>query len=318
MQLQRIIPQYDAGGAVEQVRLSADGSRMGFVVRGDGCDGLYAGSVDGDDWLKIAGFPEWHTPLWAWSAEGSYLAYAVPGDPLGVGDHVCCVETARRNEVAWLPGHAFAWSRRGALLYLADMASMQLVRCDVAAGRRKPLVPYHHHASERFRSAVVPSPDGQRLVLTSRNELQDVSRVMVIARHEGKVASEQLSWIPGADQHVRPCWSPKGRSLALWMVHEALDRTGLVLLEGLQGDGEIYYQRDGLDEAIAPVWAPDGRSLFFMAEGGQLTRLDLDRRVTTPLGAPGLQGDTLRLLPDGRLLVEGGTAVRACVLAPVG
>ena len=189
------------------------------------------------------------------------------------------------------------------------MAHLELVRCDVRRGKRRALVPYLHHALADLPPALVPAPDGQRLGITCRNALEDVTRVVIVSRREGQVVGDVLTWIPGAEQHAFPCWSPQGRSLALWMVNVGLDRTGLVVVKGLAGEGEIFYQRDGLDEPVQPAWEPGGRAIWLLGAGGQLLRLDLDRRQPEPVGAPGLAGEVLRFGPDGALVLEGGPAV---------
>ena len=92
------------------------------------------------------------------------------------------------------------------------------------------------------------------------------------------------------------------------MVHEALDTTGLVLVKALQGDGEIYYQRDGLDVASTPAWAPDGSAIVFQREGAELATLEIASRQLASLSNGVQLSGTPRFLPDGRLVLEGGDA----------
>ncbi|MEQ9319999.1 MAG: hypothetical protein RIF41_12620 [Polyangiaceae bacterium] len=305
--MDELTPTIATDGTIHQARLSPDGARLAFVIEGSADAGLYAGPVDGAAWRKLVGYPSFSTPEIAWSSDGRMIAYRVVADPPGYDDQIGYVLSTERGEVNRLDGQAFAWARKGTVIYALDGARMALVRYDLAKGTSRHLSEFLHHYDARFTPRVVPSPDGERITFTSRNVLEDTTRVFVVERREGEVDGHLLTWIPGADVHVFPFWSPKGVSLGMYMVHEALDTTGLVLIKRLEGEGEIVYQRDGLDVAASPAWYPDGASLVIPRDTGW-TRLDLGDGTSASLGVDAT-GEA-RFDADGHLWLEGTDRVR--------
>lgn len=269
-----LTPDIVTEGTIGQVRLSSDGARLAFVIEGSADAGLYAGPVDGSNWIKLVGYPSFSAPEIAWSADGRMIAYRIVADPPGYHDQVGYVLSTERGEVNRFDGQAFAWARKGVVIYVLDGARMALLRYDLDRGTSRRLSDFHHHYDAQFPPRVVPSPDGTRIAFTSRNVLEDTTRLFIAERRGGEVDGRPLTWIPGADVHVFPFWSPKGVSLGIYMVHEALDTTGLVLVKRLEGDGQIVYRRQDRDVARSPAWSPDGASLVFPRREGW-TRLSL-------------------------------------------
>lgn len=305
--MEELTPAIATEGSLHQARLSPDGERLAFVIEGSSDAGLYAGPVDGSAWHKLVGYPSFSTPEIAWSADGRMIAYRVVADPPGYHDQIGYVISTQRGEVNRIDGQAFAWARKGAVIYALDGARMALLRYDLDRGTSRRLSEFLHHYDARFPPKLVPSPDGARIAFTSRNVLEDTTRLFIAERREGEVDGHLLTWIPGADVHVFPFWSPKGVSLGMYMVHEALDTTGLVLINKLRGEGEIFYRRDGQDVARSPVWAPDGTSVV-LPRGEGWTRLALADKSATPLGVDAT-GEA-RFDAQGSLWLEGTDRVR--------
>lgn len=305
--MEELTPTIATEGTVHQVRLSPDGARLAFVIEGASDAGLYAGPVDGSAWRKLVGYPSFATPEIAWSGDGRMIAYRIVADPPGYHDQIGYVLSTERGEVNRLDGQAFAWARKGSVVYVLDGARMALLRYDLDKGTSRRLSEFLHHYDLRFPPRVVPSPDGGRIAFTSRNVLEDTTRLFIAERRQGEVDGHLLTWIPGADVHVFPFWSPKGVSLGTYMVHEALDTTGLVLIDKLQGDGEIFYQRDGRDGTSAPVWCPDGASLILPGQH-EWSRLSLADKSVHPLGVEAK--GVARFDAQGELWLEGTDRAR--------
>jgi Tol biopolymer transport system component len=307
--LNEVRPSFATEGSLHEVRLSPDGTQVAFVVRDAPEAGIYAGPVGSDVFTKLVGYGSFATTEIAWSGDGQYIAFHVTGEAIGYQDQVGLVASGDRGEIIRYDGQGFAWAHKGAVLYVLDGARMALMRYDVAKGTAREMGEFAHHYDERFRPRVVPSADGSKIAFTSRNALEDTTRVFIVAREGGDVVSRPLTWIPGADVHVHPFWSPKGVSLGLYMVHEALETTGLVLVKKLQGDGEIYYQREGLDDPTPPAWAPDGKSILFRTDEA-LSRLDLADKSVHRLALNEEAPGGLRFVAPDQLALEGGDAVR--------
>ncbi|MBI4700714.1 MAG: PD40 domain-containing protein [Deltaproteobacteria bacterium] len=310
MEIEVLAPALATEGKISQVRLSPDGRRLAFTVAGAADAGLYVADVGAGEALKLVGYPGWQSPEIGWSPDGALVAYRIAAATPGYDDQVGWVSAAERGEINRCEGQAFAWAPRARVLFVADCKALALVRHDPDQGTSRPLSDFHHHNDQgaRFVPRVASSPDGARLAYVARNELEDTSRVFCVERRNGELKTELLTWIPGADAHVFPFWSPKGVSLGLYVVHQGLDKTGIVLVKGLQGEGEIFYESAQMDGLAPPAWAPDGHALALVRRGDELCRLDLGDRSLHPLCAPGAVRGEPRFAADGRLVVEGGAA----------
>jgi Tol biopolymer transport system component len=302
--VQELRPGYEGAGTVGQVRLSPDATRMAFTLTDSPDAGLYVGDVGGQDWLKLVGFEGWASPRIGWSSDGQYIAYRLEYVPRGPEDEVAWVRTDDYGEVDRVDGQAFAWAANGPVLYVLDGPKLAVMRHNVGKGESRAIGEFVHHHGADFPPRLVASPDGGRLAYTTRDVIEDTARVFVIQRKDGEVKSELLTRIPGHEVHIFPFWSPKGVSLGLYMVHVAKVRTGMVLLKGLQGEGQIVYMSDSVEGTALPVWAPDGKSIVFPQQQHMAQLALADGAIGTVCEA---QGEP-RFLPDGRLIVEGGAA----------
>jgi len=309
-------PEFDRDGDVSQVRLSPDGQQLAFTVNGKNA-GLYVGAADAEapqktlsskiSWRKLVGYNDWNTTNYKWSPEGRHIAYRIAAGTPGLDDRVGWVPTEKRGKLEWMAGQGFAWANQNSVLYVLDAGALSVMRHDLSKGTSRKVGDFHHHHSNIHPPALVPSPDGSKLIYTSRNMLEDATHVFISQRKSGEVVSEPLTWIPGASVHVHPFWSPKGVSVGLHLVHYGLDTTGMVLVDKLAGDGDTFYERDGLDPSATPAWTPDGNAIVFQREGDALTKLDLATRELKAMEAGGR--GTPRFLPGGQLVLEGDNAI---------
>ena len=129
-----------------------------------------------------------------------------------------------------------------------------------------------------------------------------------------------LTEIPGAGARVAPFWSPDGDSLAFMMVHLEEDMSAIVLVEKLEGEGEVVYESPLLDLPEAPLWL--GREVVFFralhpeheytAAGPLvLALLQLDGGAHEALTQPGDLEGRLRLIDARTIAIDAvGAAYR--------
>ena len=124
-----------------------------------------------------------------------------------------------------------------------------------------------------------------------------------------------VTQIPGSQAHVFPFWSPKGGTLGIFIVHLELDRSALIAVPHLDGEGEVLHESELVDGAEAPAWSPSGATIVFQRaeQGGarRLAALSVAARTAWPIteaaGRPWFLGG------GAILAVDGGAA--ACTLA---
>jgi len=288
----------------------------------------------------------------AWSPSGSHVAFRAGGSPPGFGDQVIWARSDEPGELGRADGMAFAWSPDRPVLYVADPDEFALRRIAIDEGKSQDLAEFIHFRNPRYWPQVNACPDGRRLVFTSRHASDDTTRVWLVEPAEGRPETQLITWIPGSDVYVAPVWSTKGVSLALYVVHADVGRSGLIVLRGLRGEGQIFYEHEALDGAVAPAWAIDGRSFALFrhepqpagaptpAEAAEqteeddpfdpqrmptgspgqllgdhaLVRLDLETGLHDRLCEPGELRGSVRALDDTRLLIDGGKAAHVLEL----
>ena len=108
----------------------------------------------------------------------------------------------------------------------------------------------------QFEPHVAACPDGTRWAFTTRRVEDGLSSVWVDRR--------LVTEIPGSAVHPCPFWSPDGRQLGLFVVHLEQERSAMILLPDLRGEGEIVYESALVDFPESPAWSPSGRSIAFL------------------------------------------------------
>jgi Tol biopolymer transport system component len=312
--VRRLTPPAPHAGDVSQVRLSPDGHRLAFACTAGGWGGIYVAEVGADTADELVRCEGWTPAEIAWSPSGDGIAYRVAGKPAGFRESIGWCASTEAGERGRTPGMCFAWAAGKDTLYVGDPDELELCSIDTASGQATKLAHFGLHRSPDFWPQISPSPDGKFLVYTTRDDFEDTSRVWCIEWQNGQLESRLITWIPGAQIHLHPFWTPKGKTLGLYMVHAEQQKTGLIALRGVQGEGQILYQHDTIDGAITPAWSSqtDHIALFRGNGSGTPPALSLLNCQTgqtqlVPTSEP-VAGD-VRFATDGELVLDGGCAV---------
>jgi Tol biopolymer transport system component len=310
-------PAAPDGAGVGLVRLSPNGSRLAFHAD-DGTDtGVYVCDADGRNARRLVSLGDATIDSLAWSPSGEHLAYVGGGELTpGVDRWVGWTRSDRDGELGRVTGIAFDWGPKKPALMVADLQQSSIVRVDIASGDTMVLGPILDDGALHHRPDVASSGDGQHVAYSCRSAYRDLTEVHLIKRGADGAESSLVTQIPGADVDVRLFWSPKSRSLAMCVFHHAIDQSGIIVLKGLEGDGEVMHHHDRVDLPTTPAWSPDGRwvALFCRAgsHGNQLMLLDVQNRKLLPLntrvppGSPHFLDDTTLAVDSYGLAVKLG------------
>lgn len=330
-------PTVAAGAETRLVRLSPDGRSLAYVVEDSHAAGIFVAERDGGAARAVALGDERVADL-AWSPEGGYLAYVVGrGLPTGLERSVGWVKSSEEGELGRVSGASFAWSGEGKLV-LADLRRQQVVHLNIKSGKQLELADIADDGDLLCPPRLASSPRGKHLAFTCRRAAHDVSEVWVLARkgkREGKC--NLLTQVPGADAFIQPFWSPGGRSLGLGIVHAAQERSAVIVVRHMRGDGVILHHHELLDAPHAPAWSPSRRSVAMWMATRRGQRADsmhtASTRVELVLGpqqlvlfdtkthtvqslATDLTLGSLRFFDEGRrLVVDGGSVAEVLTFA---
>ena len=108
------------------------------------------------------------------------------------------------------------------------------------------------------------SPDGQNLTYTDTNVPNPYSRsgfgrlwVVDVETRETRLLFDQMD-------AVGPSWSPNGKRIAFWTLHE--NRRDIFTIPASGGDPVAVTRDDPAD--FRPFWSPDGGHLYFLSDRG--------------------------------------------------
>jgi Tol biopolymer transport system component len=307
-------PPAPQGAEVKHARLSPDGAKLAYV-RADGAGhGVFVADPDTGWSRRLAGYRAPVSDL-AFSPDGELVAYAVGGALTPPAERaIAWAATTAPGEQGRVPGTAFGWSPQKPMLFVADPKEKALVRHDLVAGKSHRLADLPDDGIVGAPPALAVSPGARRVAFTARRALKNLVDVYVLARDGDEAAATLLTQVPNARTHVLPFWSPGGGSIGLLLVFPDRDKSGIVLVPKLEGDGELYHEAVRLDAPVTPAWSPSSRYIAFQASDGkgafQLSLLDCRERTVEALQGPAPPpAGTPRFLDPRRLAIEGGDAV---------
>jgi hypothetical protein len=326
VQRRRVLPPPIPGSAsVSRVCLAAGGSRLAFLCPEGDSAGIYVGdSLDPSSARRIVDNVELGVEDLAWGPDGEHLAYRL-SPPLGGRPWVGWASAAA-GELGRVEGSAFAWTPRGKALIVADPGRKMISRIAVPSGKGIDLSPFEDDMDPGFPPQIAISSDGRRIAFTVGRDGEDVSEVWVIERKGTDVSATLFTEVPGASVHIFPFWSKKAVTLALYMVHYEQQKSAIIAVRKLEGEGVVLYESGCLDPPVSPVWSPSGQSiLFFRAderalgedESGppRLVLLDSRRESFVALTEPNEMRGKLSFLDDRTLAVDGGAAAHVLSFA---
>jgi Tol biopolymer transport system component len=213
----------------------------------------------------------------------------------------------------WFDVHSYAWSPDGRSIVIADHGERKLRRlaADEEAGEPSDLAPLDDDGDPLLAPWIAPCPDGRRVVYSSRRAREGVTDL----RLDGEVLTE----IPGVAVQAAPFWSADGRSLGVHLVHLEEEKSAILIVPDLKGDGEILYARNLVDLPGPGAWSPSGHSIAFFRTATpkhdgtrsgdpELVLLDVRTGELSPLTEPGEMAGRPRFLDGSRLVVDGGRA----------
>jgi dipeptidyl aminopeptidase/acylaminoacyl peptidase len=318
-----VLPAAPAGGTVRLVKLSPDAQQLAYVVTGGDAPGIYAGARRGNSHVRLLECHGYHAAELAFSPTGRHLAYRAPRT------------SSRPDEVGWfdlseppsgqprncgrLDAVAFGWQASGKGLVVYDAAAEHLTRVDVADGSTRTMAHLPTDVDPIIRPFISSSPDGAHMVFTTRDKDDDISRVFYFERGDGEVSQKPFTAVPGADVHVVPFWSPKGMTLALYIVHLPQKKSAVVAFRRLEGDGEVLYESGTADAPLPPAWSPDGSRLAVYRRSNEahydLVIVSLQSGLSEVLPA-GQRKDPaeLHFIDPGHIAVDGVAPARILAL----
>ena len=309
-------PPAPQGAEAKHAHLSPDGTRLAYV-RADGAGSSVFIADPATGWhRRLAGYSAAVSDL-AFSPGGELVAYAVGGPLTPPAERVIAwALTTSPGEQGRVAGTAFAFGPHRPALFVADPKDRALVRHDLATGTPKKLADLPDDGILGFPPRVVVGPEAKRVAFTARHARRNLVDVWILARDGDEAVATLLTQVPNCRTHVEPFWSPGGGSIGLSLVFADRDRSGIVLVPKLQGDGEIYHEAGRLDAPVAPAWSPSSRYIAFQASTGdgegayRLSLLDCrDRTVEAILDPAPAPAGAPRFLDARRLAIEGGAAV---------
>lgn len=324
----RIVPPWPGKEPASLVRVAPRGDRVAFVIARGPEAGLYVSDAPTGQ-LAALGAPRRIVPIegfsiddLTWSPDSQHIAYSRGGGPPGSVGEVGWASAMAEGELGRAVAASHAWTAKGNALLLADPDEKALIRRPVAGGERQSLGPLPDDFDPQNAPKIAVSFDGSLISATCRRTSEDVSEVWIFERKEAGIERAVLTQIPGASVVVWPLWAPRTPTIALYIIHIEQEKTAIVAVPKLQGEGIVLYESDYLDPALRPAWSPAGKTIaFFGVEKSRheftktgpprlvlLTDIAKDRPRILPVTAPDEMQGGLSFLDERRIAVDGGPA----------
>ncbi len=302
---------------VRLCRLAPSGQRFAFVREdgGDGQTGIWVGDLSNALSARLlVPFKPNRVEDLVISPDGSQVAYRV-APLLGARGTVGWASLDSPGEIRRVDGTGFGWTPGGKAILVADPYRKALLRYALDEAQPRELGPFEDDADPSFPAQIAVSPDGAHIAYTAGRDGEEISEVWIVKRDKGAVVVSMLTEIPGASVHVLPFWSAKGATLGLFCVHEEQERTALIVIPRLEGEGHVLYESSLMDPPRTPTFTPGARyiALFRREKRGdedqegpsRLVLLDVKRETFVAMSEPDEVRGTPHFLADRMLAVDG-------------
>ncbi len=255
----------------------------------------------------------------AWSPDGAFVAVSLADLKQGPGGHrrVRWVPEYVGDESRSTPGASFAWEPRGVGLIVADPWTGEIRRHCTETGRSALVCAVRDDGDPLQAPVMAVSPDGARLAFTVLQVERNAGEVRVVDLPSGE--PRLLTELPKASIRGVPFWTPDARSLGFLVSDLELGTSGLLLVRGLEGEGELLYASELLLMPHRPAFSPSGARVAFLdverphheftkAGPPRLAVLDVATRAKRFVTAPDEAAGDVRWLSEERLVVDGGAS----------
>jgi hypothetical protein len=305
-------PPARTGTTVSRVRLAPDASGLAYV-RDDGVEAAIELEAPDRQAHRLVALGDVTVSELVWSPDGQQLAYVVAGAvPSGLASSVGWADAVAGGERGRIEGATCAWTAKGKSLVVVDVQRQAVLQVDPIRAVAKMLGEVRDDGHPLHRARIAAAPSGVHVAVTTRRAAEQRCEVWLFSRTRTAVEQRLITQIPGADVHVVPFWSPRGRTLGLVVVHLPLRKSAIIAIAQLKGDGVILHDHAALDAAEPAAWSPSTQQLAcWIAEGPQqrLTLVDTKTHTARPLGEATDVTGALRFLDETTLAVEAGDHV---------
>jgi hypothetical protein len=316
---ERIHPAGPGGAPVTLVRVSPRGDRVAFAIAAGSEAGIHVWDAAGGS-KRIVVLDGFSPEDIVWSPDSAHIAYLRSGGPPGSQGEVGWASSGAAGELGRTPAMGFAWTAKGNALIVADPNERALFRKPIAGPERRKLAALADDFDPQNPPKIAVSSDGALIAATCRRAAEEVSEVWIVERKDAGMEQRLLTQIPGAGVVVRPLWAPRTPTIALHIVHLEQEKSAIVAVPRLEGEGIVLYDSDLIDPAERPAWSPTGRTIaFFGVEKPHheftrsgparlflLTDIASSRPRAVPVTAPGEMVGGLTFLDERRIAVDGG------------
>lgn len=179
----------------------------------------------------------------------------------------------------------------GGYIYKLDVASKQSVKIDISLASDNIYARSEVKDGSRYISNASLSPDGERLVVTTRGEVFNLPA--------SKGVTKNMTRSPGA--HDRSAdWSPDGKSIAY--ISDATGETELYLQDAT-GSEPVQLTKNNDTYIRSFEWSPDSKSIVYTDRKNRINLLDVaSKQKTVLLQDPAGEPRGVTFSPDSKWL----------------